>query len=287
MFAPGYMYYDQLGDTIVLLSTGGKEIALDPGEKMCPFQALRWYHSVATGIRQTAAGSTITTTAPQPYSANIMQRIADLTLDAHGAISGTIRFVMAGQEALNWRQKALENDEAEVKKQFDKWIEPMMPEGVTAHVDRFVALDDPDSNLVAYITTEGAPGTATSKRVLVPGLFFETRSSHPFVDQDKRLTPVDMHYGEQVTDQVTYHLPAGLEAESTPQPSKIPWEGHAVLLIKTKTDPGQVTITRTLARSFTFAGTDDYQTLRDFYQKVATADQQQLVLTASAAGKGN
>jgi hypothetical protein len=42
-----------------------------------------------------------------------------------------------------------------------------------------------------------------------------------------------------------------------------------------------------LARSFTFAGTDDYQTLRDFYQKVATADQQQLVLTASAAGKGN
>jgi hypothetical protein len=64
------------------------------------------------------------------------------------------------------------------------------------------------------------------------------------------------------------------------------------LLIKAKTDPGQVTITRTLARSFTFAGTDDYQNLRDFYQKVAAADQQQLVLTSApvatpAAGSGN
>jgi hypothetical protein len=40
-------------------------------------------------------------------------------------------------------------------------------------------------------------------------------------------------------------------------------------------------------RSFTFVATGDYQHLRDFYQKVAAADQQQLVLTASPAAKGN
>jgi hypothetical protein len=141
---------------------------------------------------------------------------------------------------------------------------------------------------VALVQAKGDAGTATSKRVLVPGFFFEARGSHPFVDQDKRQAPVDMHFGEQVTDQVIYRLPADLQVESAPQSSKIPWEGRAVLLVKSKSDPGQVTITRTFARAFTFATTDEYKNLHDFYQKVAAADQQQLVLTrtttATASG---
>jgi hypothetical protein len=172
-------------------------------------------------------------------------------------------------------------------KQFDEWLAEMVPDGVQAHIDHFTALDDPDSKLVSFIKVQGAAGTATSKHLLVPGLFLETRRSHPFVDEEKRQTPVDMQYGEQVADQVIYHLPPGLEVESAPQPGKIPWEGHAVLLINSKTEPGQVTVTSTLARAFALAKTEEYQDLRDFYKKVAAADQQQLVLSATAASKGN
>jgi hypothetical protein len=287
IFAPGYMYFDQLDDTIVLLSIDGKEIPLDPGEKMCPFQTVNWRHSMATGVRQTAGGSAIASTPHQPYTANTFQRVADITLDSHGAIDGNIRFILSGQLALFWRQKAIENDEAEVKKQFDTWMTAVIPDGVEAHVDHFISLDDPDSSLAAVISAHGNLGTATSKRLLVPGFFFETHGAHPFVDQEKRLTPVDMHYGELVNDDVTYNLPAGVAVESAPDAGKVPWEGHAVLIIKSKSDPGAVTVTRTLARSFTIAPTGDYQALRDFYQKVATADQQQLVLTAAPVAKGN
>jgi len=287
VFMPGLLSYDQLDDTIVILSVDGKEIVLDPGEKMCPFQTVHWKHSNATGIRQTATGSVIATSPGQSYGANTIQRIADITLDSHGAIDGDLRFIMSGQEALYWRQKALENDEPEVKKQFDHWIENMVPDGVEAHVDHFMELDDPNSNLIAAVKIKGVAGTATSRRLLVPGLFFQTRATHPFVDQEKRLTPVDMQYGDLIGDQVVYHLPPGLEVESAPQPSKTPWEGHAVLIIKSQPASGQVTITRTLARSFTLASTDEYQSLRAFYQKVAAADQQQLVLTTSSAAKAN
>jgi len=287
LFTSGYMYFDQLDDTIVLLEVGGKEIVLDPGEKMCPFQTMSWKHSIATGLRQTANGSALATSPSQPYSANTMQRIAELNLDPQGVIDGNLRIIMTGQEALYWRQKALENDEAEVKKQFEQWITSMVPDGVTAQIDHFIALADPENSLAAVVKVHGTAGTATSKRLLVPGLFFETHGSHPFVTEDKRLTPVDMHYAELVSDDVTYELPAGLTAESAPQPGKIPWEGHAVMLINSKTDPAEVNITRTFARSFTFAHTEDYQALHDFYQKVAAADQQQLVLTANQVGKGN
>jgi hypothetical protein len=163
----------------------------------------------------------------------------------------------------------------------------MMPAGVDAHVDHFVGLDDPDVNLVAVIKATGTLGAATSKRLLLPGFFFETHSRHPFIDQAQRQEPVDMHYGEQTIDQVTYHLPAGMAVEGGPQDSKIPWEQHAVLVLKTKVNGNDVTIVRQLARAFTIAKPEEYQNLRDFYQKVAAADQQQLVLTASSGGKGN
>jgi hypothetical protein len=210
-----------------------------------------------------------------------------VTLDNHGGVTGNLKFVMIGQEALRWRQAALRNDLSEVKKQFDRWIEESIPEGVEAHVDHFVALDDPDSNLLAVVNISGSLGTATSKRLLLPGYFFETRGAHPFVAQDKRLEPVDMHYGDMVTDQITYHLPDGFSVEGSPQDAKISWPQHAILTDKSITAPGKVTVYRQLARALTFAAPEEYQDLRGFYQKVAAADQQQIVLTAAAAAKGN
>jgi hypothetical protein len=162
----------------------------------------------------------------------------------------------------------------------------MVPDGIEAHIDHFLELDNPDANLMAMVKVQGALGTATSKRLFLPAFLFETRS-HPFVGQAQRQVSVDMHYAEQVTDQIVYHLPPGFQVESLPQDSKIPWEGHAVLVAKFNAEPGQVTVTRTLPRGFTLAKPEEYQALRGFYQKVAAADQQQLVLTASATVKGN
>ena len=115
----------------------------------------------------------------------------------------------------------------------------------------------------------------------------ELRSDHPFVDQEKRLEPVDMQYGEQTTDQVTYRISPGLTVEGAPQDATVAWKDHAILVTKSSSAPGQITIGRTLARFFTVAKSDEYQDLRGFYQKVAASDQQQLVLTASSAAKGN
>jgi hypothetical protein len=174
-----------------------------------------------------------------------------------------------------------------VKRQFDEWLQTMMPEGVEAHVDHFLGLDDPDSNLLATVNAKGVLGAAVSKRLLLPELFFESREHQPFVDQAKRLEPVDMHYGEQVSDQVVYHLPPGFSVEGAPQDVNDLWPGKAEFIAKTQTAPGQVTVTSTLARAFDLVDPSDYQDLRGFYQKVATASQAELVLDAAAAAKSN
>ena len=80
----------------------------------------------------------------------------------------------------------------------------------------FLGLDDPYVNLMAVVNVHGNLGAATSKRLLLPGFFFETRGGHPFVNQEKRLEPVDMRYGDQIGDQIVYHLPAGFTVEGAP-----------------------------------------------------------------------
>jgi hypothetical protein len=288
MFDLGYLSLDQLDDTLVILSTGGNEITLDPGEKMSQFGMIHWKHSGAGGIRQGADGRDTATAPLQSFADNTLHRDGDIALDEHGVITGNLRFTMAGQEALRWRQAALRNDQEEVKKQFDLWLEETVPAGIDAHIDYFQGLDNPDVDLIAIIKVQGALAAATSKRLLLPGFFFETRGTHPFIAQEKRLTPVDMHYAAHVTDQIVYHLPPGLAMEGAPQDAKISWPKHAILVDKTVTEPGQITIRRSLATAFTFAKPEEYQDLRGFYQKVAAADQQQLVLTtAPVAAKGN
>lgn len=287
VFAPGYLNFDQLDDDIIIASIGGKDVVLDPGEKMCPFQGVHWKHTGAGGIRESADGRAASVSPLLPYTSNSITRTGDLELDAHGAVSGGLRYIMSGQEALYWRQQALLNDQDEVKKRFDRSLAQSVPEGVEAHIDHFLGLDDPDVNLMAIVKVQGVLGSATSKRLLLPGYFFEARGHRPFVNESKRLEPVDMHYAERVVDEVTYHFPAGLSVEGAPKDNRIIWEKQADFLTKTVSTPGQITIARSFARGFTFVKAEQFEDLRGFYQKIATSDQQQLVLAFTPDQKGN
>jgi hypothetical protein len=282
-FDPSYMDFGQLTETLVVATIGGKETVLDPGEKMCPFGTMSWKHADARGVRESPQGLSIWATPPQQYPENTTQRTVQVALDEHGGITGSCSIVMAGQAALHWRQEALENDMAEVKKSFDRDLEAEVPDGVEAHLDHFLGIDQPDSNLIAMVTLKGTLGTPMAKRLLLPGFFFETRSRVPFVNQEKRMEAVDMHYPDRVTDIVTYELPAGMTVEGAPQDNKISWAGHAIYIVKSQASPGKLQIADSEARGFDLAKPEEYQDLRGFYQKVATANQEQLVLTETTA----
>jgi hypothetical protein len=287
-FDIGYLDFDQLTDTLVVASIAGKEMLLDPGEKMCPFGTVSWKHSEVRGVRESSQGLSVWLTPPQLYTENAIDRTADLTVDEHGKITGACSIVMTGQAALHWRQLALENDMDEVKKQFDHDFEQVVPDGVEAHIDHFLAMDQPDSNLVAMVKIEGTVGTVMAKRILLPGFFFNTRAAKvPFVNQEKRLVSVDMHFAERTTNTVTYRFPAGVTVEGAPADNKILWAGHAVYLVKSQSAPGKVSIGNTEARGFALAKPEEYSDLRGFYQKVATANQEQLVLTETTAAASN
>jgi hypothetical protein len=287
VFDPNYLSLAQLDDYIAILSLNGKEIYLDPGQKMCPFGLLRWKHNFASGLRLTDNGPLPANTPLGVYTASSIQRVADLAIDESGSVKGTARIVLTGQEALRWRQLAIRDDESEVKKQFNETLHAYMPEGVQAELNHFVGLADYNSNLLVMVDISGNIGTATGKRFFLPGVFFEAHAAHPFVAQDKRNTLVDVRYPKIETDEVTYRLPAGFSVETAPQKSDISWPQHALLKVVAKVDGTNVTVMRVAAFNFSILPAKEYGDLHDFYQKVSTADQQQLVLTHAQVAKGN
>jgi transglutaminase-like putative cysteine protease len=288
IFNPFFLSTYQLDDVLVIVSIGGKETVLDPGSKMTAFGMLAWKHNLAGGLRQSDKGIQIVGTASNPYKDAATVRTADITLDRTGAVTGFARISMNGPAALHWRHLAIENDPEELKKRFNESLRHQIPDGVEAELDHFLALDDFHAQLMAVVKVTGNIGTATGKRVFLPGVFFESSATHPFVAQEKRIAPVDMSYADVVRDEVVYHLPEGFTVESTPAVTEIPWPNHAAFQLKSNVKNNTVTVSRIIAKNFTVLSPEEYKDVHDFYQKVAAADQQQLVLTvASPAKAGN
>jgi hypothetical protein len=287
VFNPYFMSMGQLDDVLVIVTINGKETPLDPGKRFATFGQLAWHHTLTAGLRESDKGVVFAQTPGNSYKEASTLRVADVTIDREGVVSGTARVSMAGPAAARWRELAIENDEDEVKKRFNEYLRGLVPDGVTADFDHFLGLDDYHSQLMGIVKLSGNMGTKTGKRVFLPGVFFASHTKHPFVADETRKTVVDMEYADNVQDEVIYHIPEGFTVESAPPSTSIPWTGHAAFQLKSSVDKNSIEVDRGFARAFTQVQPKEYSALREFYQKVATADQQQLVLTTAAASTGN
>jgi hypothetical protein len=286
IFDEDLLSFLQMDDFIAVAKLDGKEVYLDPGEKMCPFGTLHWKHNLAAGFRLVDKAGILAHVPAANYASSKVTRVADLTVDESGGVKGIVRFILTGQDALYWRQLTLQNDEDEVKKQFNESFRDQIPDGVQAEFDHFLGLDDYNSNLMGIVRVSGNLGSATGKRFFLPGLFFESHAKHPFVAEEKRTIPVDVHFPRTEIDDITYYLPPGLIVESAPNKTNLNWPDYAIFKVDSGLKPGIVEVARSLIYNFTILDPREYSGLHDFYQKVASADQQQLVLTRSTVARG-
>jgi len=281
MFDPNYLSMDQFDSLIVVVKIDGKDFYLDPGEKLCPFGQLHWSHLLTGGIEQGAKQPSYT--PPNLSKDAITAHAAELKVDAKGAVTGTVKILMSGPAALRWRQLNLTANSDEVQKQFNESLHDLLPTGLTGEVDKFQGLETATGYLSASVNVNGVLGANTGKRVILPGFLFSQGARPQFVAEEKRETAVDLHFAEQVIDEVVYHVPAGFTVESTPQASQLPWPDHAALVVKTQPGPSAIDIKHIYARGFILLDPKEYPALRDYYRKLAAADQQQVVLAVGTA----
>ena len=279
LFEPTYLSTDQFDDYIAVVDLDGKDVYLDPGQKMCPFGLLHWKHELAKGFRMTDKGVTIAETPNGPAKAAGVRRNANVTIDDHGAIAGDVTLKISGMEDLNWRLQAKVEDAGELAKDFNQYMENSLPDGAKGKFEGFDGLTEYEPELTAHVTLSGAVGSTTEKRLILPGLFFEVHGKLLFAEDGERQVPVDLHYATVEQDEVTYRLPSGMNLDTLPTDPGVDWAGGIKLVIEATPAAGSVTVKRTFVRSTAMLDSSLYSALRFVYQRISRADQQQIVLS--------
>jgi transglutaminase-like putative cysteine protease len=281
-FQQNYLDGDQFNDLIVLVTVDGKEHAFDPGERYAGYGTLHWKHTVTGGIRQQDGHTALVESPSLGYKDTIVQRMADLHLAPDGSITGSATIVCTGQRAMNLRQKALEGDEVALKKDFDDQVERDLPPGLIVKADHFLGLADENSNLMVRMNVTGSLGTATGKRIFLPLSIFSAGSSDPFTSSHRE-EPIDLQYPFLEKDQVTLHLPAGLQVESVPSDARVDLPQNAVYLSHAAADGQTITYTRSYILGTMLFGAAEYEKLKGFLDDVSNKDRAQAVLHLAAA----
>lgn len=158
----------------------------------------------------------------------------------------------------------------------------MMPPGVQLKMQGFTGLTDCSVPLAATLEVTGTLGTRTGHRLLIPGAFFEAQAKARFVNASRQ-NPVFLNWAYTVQDQVHLHLPSDLSVENRPNKVDVPFAPYASFQASYGGDAHESDYTRRERVSTILYKVQQYPALRDFFQKMNTQDQAQLVLSNAPA----
>ena len=280
LFDRNYLSMSQFTDFIAVLRLDSKEIYLDPGQKLCPFGELAWQHASSESYIEDAAAPSLTPMVSAKDA--ITARVADLTIDAAGGVTGTVHLVMNGPAALDLRQLKLTNVAGAVEQQVNESLRRVIPATLSVQLNGIQGIETSDGFVQVTARVSGTLGSVDGERIVLPAFLFSSSALPQFTSEETREAPIDMRYPEQVMDEVIYHLPAGYSVEGAPDSMQLPWPDHANLTVKVSSTAISIDVKHIFARGFDLLDAKEYPALRDYYGKLADKDRQQITLSASA-----
>jgi hypothetical protein len=285
LFLPSYLSLLQLDDDIAIVNVDGKEQYFDPGQRYSPYGQLAWKHTLAGGLRQTDGGAQIAGTPEQGAREARTDRLADLTMDAHGDATGTVTMTYRGAPALEWRQNYLRGDAASLNRDLQAAMETRIPAGMDVRVKSIEKLDEYEEPLVVKYDVKGHIASGTGKRLLISSDIFEVNAK-PVFPHEKRELAVYYDYASWVLDAVRITFPASLAVESIPAADQMQFEKSTSYTLHAESTATSVTVHRNLLIGDIVFDLTQFPNLRAFYNNLETKDQEPVVLkvTAPAAG---
>lgn len=285
LFLQGYLSMNQLDDDIAIVNVDGKEHFFDPGSRYCSYGHMAWKHTMAGGMREIDGGTALVGSPNETYLDSLVTRVANLNMDERGAVSGTVDLTFKGAPALAWRQKALTDDKETVEREMKEHVERMLPGGMEVKVLSIDKLTEYEEPLAVKLDIKGPIGSPTGKRLLIPGALFETNAKATFA-HDKRELSVFFSYPYSTRDAVRINFPETFQVESVPPDGAAKLPKMAIYDLKAAADSKGITIRRNLYIAEIFYKTDEYPSLRTFYNQFEAKDQEPVILKL-AGGAGN
>jgi hypothetical protein len=277
----GWMSFSQFDNEVAIVNVDGKEQFFDPGQRDCPYGQLAWENTFTRGLRQTDSGTDFAVLPGADYKLTTTLRIADLSVDSHGELSGPVTVTYTGSTALQWRQRALNGDEESLKTALRTTMESLLPKTLEVKFSSIDNLSDYEKPLVAHFEIKGAIGTPTGKRMILPGDIFVSAQATAF-PHEKREIPVYFQYPQIMQDAVRIKFPSVMSVEAAPASQSLKFGDVAQYNFSTTSAPGSITVRRNSLSNFIIVPVKDYGDLRAFYSQIETKDQDSVVLKVAA-----
>jgi transglutaminase-like putative cysteine protease len=279
-FVPERLDPNQLNSLVVEVLVGSTSRFLDPATLYCPDGFLPWEETGTSGIRVDLHDNKIQKTpAPQSKDA-VTRRAGDFHLNPEGNLDGKLSVSYEGQEALQRRLKAIDQDEAERRKGLEDEVQHLLPQGASAKLISAEGWASSDAPLKAQFEIQ-VPSFASraGQRLLMPVGVFHSSGQHPFAST-RRTHPVYFEYPTEVYEEVKLVLPPGIQIEALPGGTKI--ERGTIRYESSAEKQGDaLQLKRTLKMTTYYLPAERYLALRQFYEQVRAGDEQQVVLKAA------
>jgi Domain of Unknown Function with PDB structure (DUF3857)/Transglutaminase-like superfamily len=281
-FNPRLMNPRELNSNLAIVTLDGNDRYLDAGVPFIPFGLLPWYETGVQGLRlDERGGSWLTTPLPAPAASRI-ERTAQLKLDDQGTLTGKVTLRFSGLEGA-WRRAEERNEDDTDRKQFlEDELRNSVPSGVEVALTNQPDWTVSEAPLLAEYTVKvpGWAAAAGQRQLLKVGLFCN-EDDHTF-EHSTRTHPMYFDFPFQHVDDVSIEMPAGRRIGSLPKGQQLGSKFFSYDLTAENQD-GRLHVKRDILVNLLLLDVKYYGQLRDFYQTVRSADEEQAVVTANAA----
>jgi len=285
-FKKNLMKGTDLHTNVVVVKLDGKEMYFDPGAAFTPFGLLPWTETSSPGLKLDKDGGTWMTTPDPKSSDSQVIRKADLKLDNEGTLEGRLTVTFTGLEAVWRRVEERNEDEAHRKKLLEDYVKGIVSVGIEVELANKPDWASSSPNFVTEFSLK-VPGwvSGAGKRALLPVGLFNAPEKHMY-EHATRVHPLYFQFMYQEQDDVRIELPLGWQVSSLPQP--VTQDAKLIVFnFKTENKNGTLHLERHLTFDLITLEQKYYPTLRNFYQLVKNADEQQIVLQPLGASSGD
>lgn len=282
----------QLNGHAVLVRPDSRNLFLDPGTPFCPFGLLPWEKTENSGVLVPQAGFE-KTEKPQaskvpekkplvdiplsPSASAVVQRRAHLHLLENGALAGDLEVSFTGQEALNRRLKAYDEDDIQRRKLLEDEIKGWLPADARVEireVSNWESSEDPLS--VKCGVTIPSLAVPMGRRTLLPLAVFHSGRGNPF-QQTQRTHPVYFSFPFQEKDEIFIELSKTARIESLPEKHD-ETTPFSRFWTKVESNHGNIFFERHFALEGIFFQPAQITSVRNLYARVRAADAERIVL---------
>jgi hypothetical protein len=285
-FSPQTMEGRRLDTNIVVVKMNGKDVFCDPGSAFTPYCMLPWTETGVQGLKlDKDGGSWLQTTLPASGESAI-QRKGELKLSDTGDLEGKLTVTFTGLEAAHCRLEEHLADDAARKKYLEDQVKESIPAAAEVELTNQPDWKSSTPPLVAEFTLK-VPGwmAGAGRHALLPVGLFSAPEKHLF-DHADRVQPVYFQYPFERVDDINIEVPLGWQISNLPAPHKD--DAHIITYtMQAENNKGTLHLNRRLNVDILLLQTKFYEALRNFFQVVRTADEQQVMLQPAGTNASN